>query len=328
MGNLAKYLQEALMRRCPEGWKCRPEYKVFSPELECLLGFSPRADVLLSHEHSSRRLWIEFEVSRADPVANHAKFATGHLFQPFGPDVTFVSMVSSHVERGRRNLAAAMISLMRQLGISAFQAALLPSVEPDEIKILNHLSLEELSRRRLPIEREVERAIAVPTAVHTIDKAAVHFAGDPFEVMLNVYQWNEEMNDPRHRLQWGRRTVTYFVFNPYSRLFAPAKFCAYQLVWKRDFCGESHERGPLPNAMTIPVYCELDESCRSFDGHIARRHLEPHLAMSLHARIETDPLPHLFAAWHRDFSDAISIHPRGPIFIIPKKWFANPPAAC
>jgi hypothetical protein len=94
-------------------------------------------------------------------------------------------MVSSHVDR---NLAAAMILLMRQVGISAFQAALLPSVEPDEIKVLNHLSMEELSRRRLPIEREVERAIAVPTAVHTIDKAAVHFAGDPLEVMFNVYQ--------------------------------------------------------------------------------------------------------------------------------------------
>lgn len=39
MGNLAKYLQIALMARCPEGWRCRPEYKVFSPELERLLGF-------------------------------------------------------------------------------------------------------------------------------------------------------------------------------------------------------------------------------------------------------------------------------------------------
>lgn len=76
MGNLAKYLQEALMRGCPEGWECRPEIKIFPPELECLLGFSPRADVLLLHEHSDRRLWIEFEISRADPVANHAKFAT------------------------------------------------------------------------------------------------------------------------------------------------------------------------------------------------------------------------------------------------------------
>jgi hypothetical protein len=322
MGNLAKYLQEALMRRCPEGWKCHPEYKIFNPELECLLGFSPRADVLLLHQESGRRLWIEFEISRADPVANHAKFATGHFFRPFGPDVTFVSMVSSHVDRGRRNLAAAMIPLMRQLGISAFQTALLPSVKPDEIKVLNHLSLEELSQRRLPIGREIERAIAVPTAVHAVDNAAVHFTGDPFEVMFNVHQWNEEMKDPFLRAQWGRRTVTYFVFNPYSKIFAPAKFCAYQLVWKRDFAGESHQWGRLPNAMTMPVYCELDESCTTFDGHIARKHLERHLAMSLRNWIETDPLSRYFAAWHRDITEAINIHPRGPVFIVPQKWFA------
>jgi hypothetical protein len=119
--------------------------------------------------------------------------------------------------------------------------------------------------------------------------------------------------------------VTYFVFNPYSSVFAPAKFCAYQLVWKRDVRRESREWGLLPNAMTMPVYCELDESCPTFDGHIARRHLERHLAMSIRALIETDPLSHLFAAWHRDHSDAIKIHPCGPIFIVPKKWFANPP---
>ena len=33
------------------------------------------ADVLLERVDGSRRLWVEFEVSRADPVANHAKFA-------------------------------------------------------------------------------------------------------------------------------------------------------------------------------------------------------------------------------------------------------------
>jgi hypothetical protein len=33
-------------------------------------------------QYGSRRLWIEFEISRADPVANHAKFATAQLFQP------------------------------------------------------------------------------------------------------------------------------------------------------------------------------------------------------------------------------------------------------
>jgi hypothetical protein len=219
-------------------------------------------------------------------------------------------MISGHVESGRRNLAAATIPLMRQLGISAFQVALLPSVKPDEIEALNHLSLERLSMQRLPIAREIERAIAVSTPVHNVRNASVHFAGDPFEVMFNVHQWNEEMKNPSLGVRWGKRTVTYFVFNPNSRSFAPAKFCAYQLVSKNDFAREPLNWGRLPNAMTMPVYCELDESCRTFDGHIARRHLEHHLAMSVDKRIEADPLSQLFAAWHRSFSDRINIHPR------------------
>ena len=50
---------------------------------------------------STRRLWIEFEISRADPAANHAKFATAHLFRPWGPSDAFVSMISAHVARAR-----------------------------------------------------------------------------------------------------------------------------------------------------------------------------------------------------------------------------------
>ena len=65
-----------------------------SPGLERMLGFAPRADVLLSRADGSTRLWIEFEISRADPVANHAKFATAHLFEPRTSGDTFVSMVS------------------------------------------------------------------------------------------------------------------------------------------------------------------------------------------------------------------------------------------
>jgi hypothetical protein len=53
-----------------------------------------------------RRIWVEFEVSRADPVANRAKFATAHLFQSQPAADTFLAMVRPHVDRGRRNLAA------------------------------------------------------------------------------------------------------------------------------------------------------------------------------------------------------------------------------
>src|SRR4051794_12727520 len=39
----------------------------------------------------------------------------------------FVSMISAHVVSGRRNLAAAMIHVMRQVGIDAFQTVLCPT---------------------------------------------------------------------------------------------------------------------------------------------------------------------------------------------------------
>jgi hypothetical protein len=74
--------------------------------------------------------------------------------------------------------------------------------------------------------------------------------------------------------------------------------------------------------MTIQVYCELDESCKVFDGHIARKHLERHLAMSLHDWRETDSLSQNFTAWHRVNNDAININPRGAVFLVPQEWFA------
>src|SRR5215468_210834 len=105
MGTLTTYLQTEFAAVCPVGWTCRHEVPILDRKLEDLLGFSSRVDLVLEKLDESRRLWVEFEVSRADPVANHAKFATDHLFQPQPPNDIFVSMVSRHVERGRRNLA-------------------------------------------------------------------------------------------------------------------------------------------------------------------------------------------------------------------------------
>ena len=113
MGTLTGYLQREFARHCPDGWVARGEVPVLSRDLAALLGYAPHADVLLERHDGTRRLWIEFEVSRADPVANHAKFATAHLFQPQLKTDSFVAMVSSHVARGRRNLAANTVSLMR-----------------------------------------------------------------------------------------------------------------------------------------------------------------------------------------------------------------------
>src|SRR3954471_4718522 len=112
MGALTPDLQREVERQCPSGWVSGKEVHLLPPDLENVLGYAPRADVLLQRADGSRRLWIEFEVSRADPAANHAKFATGQLFEPQLATDSFVAMISPHVARGRRNLAANTVSLM------------------------------------------------------------------------------------------------------------------------------------------------------------------------------------------------------------------------
>lgn len=142
MGNLTKYLQHAFAEQCPTGWTSTSEVQLLSSKLNNLFGYSSRADVLLTKNDGSRRLWIEFEVSRADPVANHAKFATAHLFSKQLETDCFISMVSSHVIRGRRNLAANTIYVMREAGMSAFQTILLPDFDPFNIKRLKSFEVE------------------------------------------------------------------------------------------------------------------------------------------------------------------------------------------
>lgn len=121
MVQLARFMQQAFSAQCPEGWTCSSEQRVLSLEMEKLLGYSPRADVCLEREDGTRKLWIEFEISRADPVANHAKFASSHLFKAFGPADVFVSMVSSHVTRRRRNLP---VHEQSRLSVSALMRVL------------------------------------------------------------------------------------------------------------------------------------------------------------------------------------------------------------
>jgi hypothetical protein len=93
MGNLIVYLQGAFAMVCPPDWQVRPEVAVLPSDIVAMLGYAPRADVLLERRDGTRRLWIEFEISRANPVANRAKFATAQLFQPLPATDTFVAMI-------------------------------------------------------------------------------------------------------------------------------------------------------------------------------------------------------------------------------------------
>lgn len=317
MPSLAKHLQETFYDLCPQGWMCQGEVAILPTELNKLLGYESRADVLLSNTDGTKRFWIEFEISRADPVANHAKFATAHLFKPWLPSDTFISMVSPHVARGRRNLAANTITLMRHLGIQAFQIPLFPYLDGSKIKSLNHLSLEDLQNTPLNVQGELDRAFAVAQPIVSSDTHLIHFVANYTDVMLNLHHWHEGLQEVSGRDVWGKRTVTYFVYDPRTKRFAPSKFCAFmvkQLPLSTYNTFVTH--------MTIDQYVTFDESESRFDGHIARKYLEDQLAME-RLPVETDSaIDQQFEKWFKRYADVITLHPRGPIFLVPPKWFA------
>lgn len=288
-----------------------------SPDLERSLGFAPRADVLLARGDGTQRLWIEFEISRADPVANHAKFATAHLFEPRPEGDAFVSMVSRHVARGRSNLAASAVYLMRAIGMSAFQTSLLPNLEPEVVHQLNQRPVEALvADPRIAVASEIDRALWVARTVGNVDAHRIHHAANLFEVMLNAKTWNEAVATREGARTWGRRTVTYFVHDPRAETFAPSKYCAFVPI-------DRTTGGHMPSvAMDMELYASLDESETRFDGNIARQHLLRRLSM-----VETpvsqldDALRRSFTRWFDCVSEAITLHPRGPVVLRPPDWW-------
>jgi hypothetical protein len=319
MGSLTTYLQREFARKCPPGWTCRPEVRLLSPELEGFLGYSARVDVMLERELPAKRLWIEFEVSRADPVANHAKFATAHLFQPQSPTDYFLAMVSPHVTRGRRNLACTTIALMRQIGMRAFQTVLFPGTDPAELKRLNHLNQAGLEQAKLSVEIEIERAITVTESLISISNMDVHLAGDLLIVFLNLRRWNAELATAEGKQTWGRRTVTYFVYEAESGLFAPSKFCAYSLVSPP----EAKVKGSNSlGVMTVAGYSILNDGTHALDGHAAVHHLESRLGMIVREGADEPAILEQFEAWREDHADSISVHPAGPHFLLPPPWLS------
>ncbi len=285
---------------------------------QATLGYSARADVLLTRNDGSRRIWIEFEVSRADPVANHAKFATSHLFEPQPKTDTFVAMVSSHVTRGRRNLAANTILLMRRVGMSAFQTVLLPAFAPAEIKRLNHLSIAELLTQPIDTDSELVRALLIADPLSTNDTYQLHYAGDLQDVFNNALRWNEELATSEGQSLWCKRTIKYFVYDAATHRFAPSKFCAY--VNALPSSGST----VLSNQqlMSMPLYVSLDEGEPKFDGNLAQTHLQRQLNMRLTTPSESPLIAQAFAVWQAAQVNHIRIHPSGPMFLIAPSWFA------
>jgi len=135
--------------------------------------------------------------------------------------------------------------------------------------------------------------------------------------MLNLRRWNQELLTDEGRELWKKRTITYVVFDQYTKNFAPSKFCAYvpintslDAVTKRTLV-----------EMTVKLYCTLEtETC--FDGNRAQTHLVKSLAMkSVNSNEMTEILP-FFEKWLNKYSESINVNPSGPVFLLPLRWLA------
>jgi hypothetical protein len=291
---------------------------VISADTGRRLGYTPRADVLLTRRGGSARIWIEFEVSRADPVANHAKFATANLFEPRPSTDTFVAMVSAHVDRGRHNLAASTVYLMRAVGMNAFQTLLFPQLQGDQVKALNHRPAEELlAHPPVAIAPEVARVLSVANSFASAGGHVIHFASNLFEVMLNVRHWNDEAATSAGMALWGRRTVTFFVHDRVSGLFAPSKYCAFVPVASRQTPGAAYLE------MDMGTYVKLDERETRFDGAVARNPLARRLGMQVTRVADAAPaVVEAFWAWHAIRHAQLRLHPKGPYLIQAPIWWS------
>lgn len=319
MPSLAKYLQEKFKKQCPKGWVCISEKKVVSHSIERLLGYAPQADMMLENEYTGERIWIELEVSRADPVANHAKFSTAHLVEPLPQNNIFVSMVSRHVQRGRGNLAAYAIGLMRTVGIRAFQTPLLPAHNGDEIKHLNHLPHSELKKIELGEKKELNRAISVAGKVGQAHEIDIHFAANVVEVIYNIYRWNQDIADEEKAQHWQRRRIQYFVFNSKSKLFAPSKFAAYVKLATGKQNSFPHLNGLT--GMSLASYSEIDNHYPIFDGNRAWKHLEENLYFSKLLLKDTDKeTQESFWKWSGGLEHCIQINSAETVILIPPDW--------
>lgn len=319
MPSLSRFLQNGFVVNCPAGWKCHIEVKVVPTEIEHWLGYAPKADAMFQEVETGRRVWVELEISRADPVANHAKFATAHLLHPLPARDTFVSMVSRHVDRGRSNLCAHTIGLMRAIGLRAFQTPLLPSVESSEIKRLNHLDTVQLREERLVVGDELRRMMSIASAIGSALQSEIHFAANAVEVVYNIHRWNKDMNNPEQRERWGRRRVRYIAHDPRAGLFAPSKFAAYLRLPE---CGNNfYSSQQSLTGMTVQGYTEIDYSHPLFDGRRAWQHLQTNLGMDAQP-LETLPAKQVdaFWRWAERLQASLQIDTKGVVILSAPQW--------
>jgi hypothetical protein len=74
--------------------------------------------------------------------------------------------------------------------------------------------------------------------------------------------------------------------------------------------------------MTVACYLNPDGAEPHFDGHRARVHLTRHLAFVEQPLPALPSLQSAFERWYDAHEDVISLHPRGPILLVPPLWFS------
>ena len=259
---VADALQQRWVARPPAGWTASREVGVISPSESRMLGYQPKADLMLQNRSTHQRVWIELEISRADPAANQMKFGSAHLLNPLPGGDAFVSLISRHITTGRSNLAAHATWLLRANGMRAFQMPLLPELDALTIKRLNQ---GEVSLDQLPTPDLVEILLATEP-VGNSEGSGIYRVTNRLEVILNIHQWNKDMAREDNRAAWGRRHVRYFVHDRSSNLFGPSKFAAYTRIPKTPSADE-----PLPYnpAMTVRAYTKIPHDTPIFDGRKA-----------------------------------------------------------
>lgn len=241
------------------------------------------------------------------------------MFCPQPETDTFVSMVSSHVARGRQNLSANAIYLMRNIGMRAFQTVLLPTFDGPRIKELNHLPQEVLQREPIDIVQEITRIFMISSPLLSVSNYSLHYAGNHLEVLLNLYRWNQEVQSSQGQRLWGKRTVTFFVYDRVSQQFAPSKFCAYVAV-RNSKQPDDPRMAEMRSEMSLEYYATLQND-RRFDGRAARSHLVDRLGMMLKQDTDDSSVAASFNKWLESRGAQIRVHPQGPIFIVSPDWF-------
>lgn len=306
---LASELQRRFVESPPSGWVAKREVGLLSPEITRVLGYRPCADLLLESQAAAQRIWVEFEISRADPVANHTKFASAHLIDPLPSGDVFVSLVSNDIARGRANLGAHAIFLLRLAGLHAFQMPLFPSLDAGTIKKLNQgcIGLDAMPDPDMVEVIELTRPVGRAPAA-----SRIYYATNRLEVLLNLHQWNSDMAQPALREQWGQRKIRYLVADPCTGLFAPAKFCAYT----RMPCPFAKPEVATP-CMTVPAYVAIPQADTIFDGQKARLRIERIGLRSVRLDHAPQSLVRSFAKWHSANRESVKVALEACVLLCP-----------